>query len=679
MDYADFAEAYGGGYGARLTLVELPACALTTPDKAKCRTATPVATDNDTEKQTLTARSVSLSAGTPTVLAAVAGDDAKSGDYKATPLSPSAAWSTDLNTGDFGWSYDIPVPEVPGEMAPEAGPVVLLGQRSTAAPATPTTSPPGSATASSCRPVSSSAATSRARTTGRRPTDGVNKPGDLCWGYDNAYITFNGKGGELVPTGKDDEFKLQQDDGTRIARLKSTDRGNGDNDGEYWRVTDPQGNRYYFGYNRLPGWADGKETTDSTWTVPVLRRRRRRAVPRLHVRRLVVPAGMAVEPRLRRRHPRQRDRVLLRPRRQLLRPQPQGDRRHPLHPRRLPRPRRVRPEVVARCTRTKALAKVDFASSERCIPNASTDCSSISKDSFYWYDTPWDLNCDEASDCDNGRLAPSFWTRKRLTGITTQVLKDGAYSKVDSWKLAHRWGQADVDYQLLLDSIQRTGHTATPAITLPKTTFAYTQLANRLDKTGDGYAPFIKARLSTIADEFGGQTDVNYSAPACNAASLPTPQTNTTRCFPQMLGGSDTDDPERHWFNKYVATSVTATDRTGGAPDPVTAYEYLGDAAWHYDDDDGLTKEKYKTWSQWRGYGHVRVKTGGQGGDEAMKSQQTPTSCAAWTATARTPRRHQVRQRHPRRGRRRPDHRPRRRRPDSPTRPSSTPVPAARS
>ena len=44
----------------------------------------------------------------------------------------------------------------------------------------------------------------------------------------------------------------------------------------------------------------------------------------------------------------------------------------------------------------------------------------------------------------------------------------------------------------------------------------------------------------------------------------------------------------------------------------ITRYEYLGGAAWHFDDDDGLTKEKYKTWSTYRGYGHVRVETGGQ-------------------------------------------------------------------
>ncbi|MGJ3559557.1 hypothetical protein ACR6C2_16205 [Streptomyces sp. INA 01156] len=52
--------------------MELPACALTTPDEARCRTSKPVAAVNDTEKQTLTAQNVTLSTGAPTVLAAVA-------------------------------------------------------------------------------------------------------------------------------------------------------------------------------------------------------------------------------------------------------------------------------------------------------------------------------------------------------------------------------------------------------------------------------------------------------------------------------------------------------------------------------------------------------------------------------------------------------------------------------
>ncbi|MCX4819014.1 polymorphic toxin-type HINT domain-containing protein [Streptomyces sp. NBC_01142] len=618
VDYSAFAESFGGGYGSRLTLVELPACALSKPTEAKCRTATPVATDNNVEKQTLTARAVTLKAGTPTLLAAVAGDVGKMGDYKATPLAASSTWNTDLSSGDFGWSYDIPVPEVPGEMAPEVGLSYSSGAIDGRTGGTNNQSS-WAGDGFDLWPGYIERRYKPCADDGVKDADG-NKPGDLCWGYDNAFITFNGKGGELVPAG-DDEFKLKKDDGTRIKRLASTARGNGDNDGEYWRLTDPSGNSYYFGYNRLPGWADGKESTDSTWTAPVYGDDSGEKCHastfagswcqqawRWNLDYAVDTHGNAIAYYY--------------------------DKEENSYGRNLKaadNTRYTRGGYLDRIEyglksdsvyKTKALAKVDFTSSERCIADSQTTCSSIDTDSFHWYDTPWDMNCTASEDCDKGRLAATFWTRKRLTGITTQVLNGGAYSKVDSWALGHRWGKADIDYQLLLDSIQRTGHSATTPVTLPKTTLAYTQLANRMDKTGDGYAPFIKSRLSTVADEHGGQIDVNYSGQACNAGSLPTPESNTTRCFPQMLGGSDTEPAEQHWFNKYVVTSVTATDRTGKAPDAVTAYEYVGGAAWHYDDDDGLTKEKEKTWSQWRGYEQVRVKAGGQGGASALKSQR---------------------------------------------------------
>ncbi|MEU9773763.1 RHS repeat-associated core domain-containing protein [Streptomyces sp. NPDC047968] len=618
LDYSSFAEAYGGGYGSRLTLVELPACALDKPGKPECSTATPVETVNDTERKTLTAPKVALRSSGPTLFAAVAAaeETAGKGDYTATQLSPSATWDTDLNTGDFTWSYDIPVPEVPGGLTPDLG---LSYQSGRIDGQTGTTNNQSSWVGDGFdlwsgfierryKPCADD---------GVKNADG-DKPGDLCWGYDNAFITFNGKGGELVPTGADD-FRFKQDDGSRIKRLRSSDRGNGDNDGEYWRLTDPNGVRYYFGYNRLPGWAAGKETTDSTWTVPVFgddsgEPCHKTAFAdswcqqawRWNLDYVEDPHGNAVayyydqEKNSYGRNLKAKDNT-----------------------------RYVRGGSLDRIEYglkstdlygTKPLAKVDFTTSERCLPDAKTTCKDIGKDAFYWYDTPWDLNCEAGKDCDQGRLSPVFFTRDRLTGVTTEVLKGTAHAKVDSWKLDHRWGKADVDYQLLLDSIQHTGHSATPAITLPKTTFGYTQLANRLDKTGDGYAPFIKSRLSTVADEYGGQVDINYSAPACSWGALPTPEKNTTRCYPQFIGGDADDAPERQWFNKYVVTSTTKTDRTGGAPDSVTQYEYLGGAAWHFDTDDGLTKQKHKTWSQWRGYGHVRVKSGGQGG--AMKSQQ---------------------------------------------------------
>ncbi|QKW09053.1 sugar-binding protein [Streptomyces sp. NA04227] len=619
VDYADFADAYGGGWASRLQLVELPACALTSPEKKVCRAATPLPSTNDAEKQTVTARKVVLAGAAPTVLAAVASTEGGKGDYKATPLAASSSWQTNLNTGDFAWSYPFSAPDVPGGLEPS----LALSYSSGAVDGRTGSTNNQSSWVGDGFDLSPGFIERRYKSCaddGVKHADG-NKPGDLCWAYDNAFVSFNGKSGELVPAGAN-SYRFKQDDGTKIDRLASSDRGNGDDDGEYWRLTDAKGFRYYFGYHRLPGWAEGKETTDSTWTVPVYGDDAGdkchgttfadswcQQAWRWNLDYAVDPHGNAIayyynkETNHYGRNLKAADET----------PYTRGGTLD-------------RVEYGLRSSTmygTKALAKVNFTDSERCIPDAATDCSSISTDGFYWYDTPWDLNCAAGTDCDQGRLSPSFFTRKRLTQVTSQVLDaaSATYKDVDSWKLNHRWGMADTDYQLLLDSVQHTGHSATPAVTLPKTTFAYTQLVNRLDKTGDGYAPFVKSRLSTVADEYGGQIDVNYSAAACNWTALPTPQSNTTRCFPQYIGGDATDDPEQQWFNKYVVNSVTATDRTGGAPDQVTSYSYLGDAAWHYDDDDGLTKEKFKTWSQWRGYGHVRVQTGGQGGASAMKTQ----------------------------------------------------------
>ncbi|MFF3299545.1 polymorphic toxin-type HINT domain-containing protein [Streptomyces sp. NPDC002908] len=620
LDYSSFAGSFGGGYADRLRLVELPSCALTTPQKAACRDAEPVEAVNDTEAQTLTAPAVALRASGATVLAAVADDASMGGDYKATPLAPSAQWSTSLNTGDFSWSYGMNVPEVPGALTPSVG----LSYSSGSVDGRTGNSNNQGSWAGDGFDLWPGFIERRYKACAddgvERPDSG--KPADQCWAYDNAFISFNGKGGELVPDGTD-AFRLRDDDGTKVRRLhgSGTDvRANGARDDEYWKVTTPDGVQYYFGYNRLPGWAEGKETTDSAWTAPVFGDDADEPCHadafadswcqqgwRWNLDYVVDPHGNAIAYYY--------------------------DKEWNSYGRNLDEKlntRYVRGGFLDRIEyglkntamySAQALAKVDFTSGERCLSEGATACADIGKDAFHWYDTPWDLNCEAGATCDQGRLSPVFFTRKRLASVSTQVLKAGAYANVDSWKLTHRWGMADTDYQLLLDSVQRTGHTGTPAVTLPRTTFTYAQLANRLDRTGDGFAPYIKERLATVADEAGGQIDVGYSAPVCDAGALPTPQTNTTRCFPQYIGGSDTDDPDLHWFNKYVTSTVTRTDRTGGAPDQVTMYEYLDGAAWHYDDDDGLTEEKEKTWSQWRGYGHVRVRTGGQGGAAAMRTQ----------------------------------------------------------
>jgi hypothetical protein len=272
VDYSSYAQAYGGAYGARLHLVQLPACALTTPDRPGCRTQKPVAATNDTAHRTLSADAVTLpgqdAARSATVLAVTASDSSDHGDYKATSLSPSSTWQTDLNSGQFAWTYDMPAPKVPGDLTPK----VSLSYSSGAIDGrTGTTNNQASWVGDGFDLWSGSIQRSYVPCADQGVKIDGNESGDLCWGYDNATLTLNGASNELIPAGSN-VWRLKKDDGTRVEHLtgSSTDaRDNGDNDQEYWRVTTTDGTQYYFGYNKLPGWSSDKETTDSTWTVPV--------------------------------------------------------------------------------------------------------------------------------------------------------------------------------------------------------------------------------------------------------------------------------------------------------------------------------------------------------------------------------------------------------------------------
>ncbi|MEV1007137.1 DddA-like double-stranded DNA deaminase toxin [Streptomyces sp. NPDC049881] len=611
LDYSSFAQAYGGGYGARLGLVSLPACAATTPGVPECRQQTPLGFRNDTDARTLTTSgAVDLSSG-PVVLAAVAEDSGPTGDYAATELSPSGTWEVSLNSGDFTWSYDFAVPDVPGGLTPGVSIGYSSGSIDGRTSATNNQSSwvgdgfdlwPGYIE----RSYHSCADEGLKR-------GGVDVP-DLCWAYDNATLSMGGTAGDLISVG-DNAWRLRDDDGTRIERFADTARSSGDDDGEYWKVTTPDGTQYFFGYNRLPGWTSGRPETESVWNVPVYGNNTGepcRAATfvnswcqqawRWNLDYVVDTRGNVItyfydqEANSYGRYleasddtPYVRGGVL----------------------------KSINYGLRSNAVFAKAPSQVVFGTAERCLPATGVTCAPGDIDDVpsAWYDTPWDLNCQAGTDCDEGRLSPTFWSRNRLTSITTQNLNEsGTYTPIDTWQISHRWGRADIDWTLLPTSIQRTGRATTPAIELPAVEFVYEQGANRLDAPGDGIAPFIKHRLSTLTDEFGGQVDINYSGAACDRTALPTVQSNTSRCFPQYWTPPGAEDPKQEWFNKYVVAEVVASDRTGGAPEMYTRYSYLGGAAWHYDDDDGLTEPEHKTWSQWRGYGQVRVQTGGPEG-----------------------------------------------------------------
>jgi hypothetical protein len=130
LDYAAFADAYGGNFGERLKLIELPACAMTSPTAPSCREqrAVPTAT-NWARQQTTSARVALGPAHAPMVLAATSttytstsGDDGdgggSAGSYTATSLSASGTWSGGGSSGDFTYSYPITVPPAVSSMTP---------------------------------------------------------------------------------------------------------------------------------------------------------------------------------------------------------------------------------------------------------------------------------------------------------------------------------------------------------------------------------------------------------------------------------------------------------------------------------------------------------------------------------------------------------------------------------
>ncbi|TDB73280.1 sugar-binding protein, partial [Actinomadura sp. KC216] len=533
VDYAAFAQAFGGSYGTRLRLVQLRSCAVTTPMRPECQVSTPVSTTNNGEARTLTADVATGQTG-PTVLAAVAAPAGSQGDYTATKLEPSATWKTSGNTGDFTWSYPLRVAPVPGGLTPDVA--LSYSAQSVDGRTTNTNSQPSWAGEGfEFWPGFIEQRYKACADDGAPKNDQGQSPGDLCWGYENATVTWNGKGGELIKAA-DGTWRLKNDDGTRFEKLTTPKTGNGDHEGEYWKVTTTDGTRYYFGLNRLPGFngSNGPES-NSAWTVPVFGDDPGEPCHkasgfadswcqqawRWNLDLVVDPNDNAATYFY------------------------EKENNH--------YGRNLNPAAATPYTRGGYLksieyglhgdnvfddgipASVQFETAERCIPNDTFDCApeKIKTSPQQWPDVPWDMNCDGGTRCENGHgsTSPTFWSRYRLKKITTQI-DTGVWDRpTESWTLDHQWGAVNDERDLLLKEIQHTGLGNHPIpeddIALPKVTFNHTPKANRLDQAGDGLPSYTRYRVSKIFDESGGELDITYSAPECSRAAPPTPHTNT--------------------------------------------------------------------------------------------------------------------------------------------------------
>ncbi|MFB7657857.1 MULTISPECIES: RHS repeat domain-containing protein [unclassified Streptomyces] len=643
VDYSGFRHAYGGDWASRLTLRQLPACALSTPDKAACTKSTSLPTRNDTNKATVaaavnlpaaagktagsnpvskapSARSGSgLTASEGTVLLAVAAAaSGASGDFKATPLSPSAAWTAGGSSGGFTWSYDLDTPAV----AAGQGPGLSLAYSSQAIDGrTAATNNQANWVGDGWsldvgsierRYVSCSEDTTN--------SNGTDKSGDQCWKKDNAVLTLGGQSNVLIKDDDTGKWHLEDDDGTKVEKLTDTARANGDNDGEYWRVTLPDGTQYYFGYNRLPGWSSGKTETNSTWTVPVFGNQSGEPCHasaykdswcqqawRWNLDYVVTPHGDAsayywkaeenyyglnVNPSTGASTATAYDRG--------------GYLDHI--------------DYGLRDNNTlytqKAAGKVDFTVDERCLSDCGTFDSAHAKN---WPDVPFDRYCASGKECKD-RYSPSFWTRQRLTQVDTSILTGGAYKPVDTWKLTHQFPATGdgTDRALWLASLTRTGHTGTGDIQMPTVTFKGQQLPNRVEGATTGGAPdpvppMTRYRVYAINTETGSTIGATYSPADCKAGDVPSPASNKRRCYPVIWSPPDAPaadyEPYLDWFHTYVVTQILESDNTGGAPAKETDYSYLDGMAWGKDEDE-FTKSAHRTYGDRKGYGRVQVRTG---------------------------------------------------------------------
>ncbi|RZQ59536.1 RHS repeat-associated core domain-containing protein [Amycolatopsis suaedae] len=627
VNYSKFAHAYGGDYGARLRVLRMPTCVLTSPEKPECREGEPVRTDNRTPKRDVTA-DVTVPAGPDAaVLAVAAAPSGAGGSFQATDLSPAGSWSAGSSSGDFVYSVPLRVPPPAAGTAPKLG----LGYSSGNVDGRTSATNNQASIVGDGWDLSTGGFIERqykSCSEDLHGNQGSRKTGDLCWATDNATLSLNGVSSELVKDAKTGAWRPKHDDGSRIERLFGA--VNGDNDGEYWKITGSDGTQYFMGLNRLPGWRDGNPLTNSAYTVPVFGNHANEPCNkaafgdswcdqayRWNLDYVVDPNGNATtytyEPEF---NFYGRDESGSKQTRYI-----SGG-----------SVRKIEYGLRANALFAPAPARVWFDTVERCLPKPGFACNpeQLNKDTAKsWPDVPFDVICKQGEKCDN-KNSPAFFTRKRLVKVLTQLRRDdvtGAaqWRDVDSWVLRHQFPHIEGDGlapALWLAGITRHGHVGGNA-SLPEMTFRGRAMPNRVDTNSDNRPPITRHRIEGVVSESGGITEVKYSDPQC-AKGGPMPanaEHNTMRCYPSWWVPESGYERELGWFHKYRVDAVTQDGRTAGPSLQKTYYEYSDQAAWHFDDAE-FTEMKYRTWSQWRGYELVRTIVGEPGTTQSVTEER---------------------------------------------------------
>ncbi|MFD8756718.1 polymorphic toxin-type HINT domain-containing protein [Kitasatospora sp. NPDC059577] len=663
----DLKALQAGGWSDRAALVALPACSLTTPERPECRTQTPVtaktdstgtitadialppaaapdSSHNGTVKASYTTASDSTATsgdtgttGGPVVLSPTPAPAGPLGNYTATSLSPSAAWTAGSNTGGFAYNYPI---EVPPALA-GGSPVVALGYNSADVD--------GKTSASNAQPSWIGDGWGYEPGYIERSYRSCDKAGitgstDLCWGGQNATLSLSGHSGAIVRDDDTGTWHLAIDDGSKIEQLTGALKTAGDIDYqgmEYWRITTPDGVQYYFGLNHLPGGDGSDPAVNSVLTVPVYspnsgdpcynpgsgKNSWCQMAWRWQLDYVIDPHGnLTTYKYATEGNKYNRGRVQSGANGILTDYQRSGYLKEIAYGQRLDE------QKAAKGGATPA-ARVVFTVAERCTPNGAITCSENQRttaNADAWPDTPIDQICTDSS-CVNA--APTFFTTKRLTTISTQISVGAETRTVDTWNLNQRLADpGDGTKRLLqLDSVQRVPSNGQAEIKdLPAVQFQYVMRANRIDGLVPAEKMYMRPRLTGVTTETGGRINVIYADPQCSRVNNRMPASedgNTMACMPVKWYPDfwSSKEPVNDWFDKPLVKVVTEQDLVSTpAVSKTTEYTYNGAAAWHRNDSE-FTDPKVRTWDQFRGYQSVTTTTGDASPGEAPKTQQTVT------------------------------------------------------
>lgn len=519
-------------------------------------------------------------------------------NWSATSLGLSTSWSVSEQTGSFSWTYPFSLPPSPAGGAPS-----LALQYSSAsvdgrvANANNQTSWVGEGWDLSAGFIERS----------YQPcTEDGQGTSDLCWGSDNATISFGSSSGPLVKDSATGQWHLREDDGTRVEHLVE---GSGAQAKDYWKLTTPDGTQVFFGRGQRP---TDTVALGSQWTVSVFGDDAGEPCNtgtfstsscqqpwRWNVDYVVDPSGNTTtyfyDTEV--NYYTRAGGVLV--------PYVRGGYLNHID----------YGQVAGAETSSPAPARVDFTVAERCL---AADCSNLTAaTATSWPDVPQAYLCGPTGTCPVS--SPTFFTRKRLTQVSTSIYGAGGqysssgYSAVDRWDLTQVFkdpgdNSTAVPNILWLSSIRRTGDAGSRAdVALNAVSFEGVALPNRAnDYIGDGFSPMNRFRMSYITNEAGGKTAISYTRD-CSGA-MPPVDANATGCMPVVWFPPGSSKARTEFFYKYLVSTVSTWGGAGN-PSVETAYSYLDGAVW-LRDLSALLPDSQRTWNDFRGYGRVRVTTG---------------------------------------------------------------------